>query len=56
MMYFKEGETRPYLLSNIVRNGKILKVNEKEETYTIKDLETKEIYIVRQGNVFIGDD
>lgn len=55
-MYFKEGEIRPYVLTNIVQYGKIIKVNEEDETYTIEDLETKEVHIVDQDDVFIGDD
>ena len=42
-MYFKIGEIRPYMQNKYVQYGKILAVNEKEETYTIEDLETKEI-------------
>ena len=55
-MYFKEGEIRPYLLKQYVQYGKILAVNEEDETYTIKDLETKEIHIIDEDDVFIGDD
>ena len=55
-MYFRKGEIRPYVLINTVQRGKILEVNEEEETYTIEDLETKKIHIVDQEDVFIGDD
>ena len=55
-MYFKIGETRPYILNKYVQYGKILAVNEEDETYTIKDLETKEIHIIDEDDVFIGDD
>ena len=55
-MFFKQGEIRPYLSTEYVRYGKILKVNEEEETYTIEDLETKEICIIDEDDVFIGDD
>ena len=53
-MYFKTGEIRPYMQNKCVHYGKILAVN--ENTYTIKDLETKETKIIKQENVFIGDD
>ena len=55
-MYFKAGEIRPYMLNKYVQYGKILAVNEEEETYTIEDLETKEIHIIDEEDVFIGDD
>lgn len=55
-MYFKEGEIRPYLLKQYVQYGKILEVNEEEETYIIEDLETKKIRIIDEDDVFIGDD
>ena len=55
-MYFKTGEIRPYMQNKYVQYGKILTVNEKEETYTIEDLETKEIQIIDEDDVFIGDD
>ena len=53
---FKIGEIRPYMLNKYVQYGKILAINEKEETYTIEDLETKEIQIIDEDDVFIGDD
>ena len=53
---FKIGEIRPYMLNKYVQYGKILAINEKEETYTIEDLETKEIHIIDEDDVFIGDD
>ena len=31
-MYFKAGETRPYILNKYVQYGKILAVNEEDET------------------------
>ena len=55
-MNFRKGEIRPFVLINTVQRGKILEVNEEEETYTIEDLETKKIHIVDQEDVFIGDD
>lgn len=55
-MYFKAGEIRPYMLNKYVQYGKIVAVNEEEETYTIEDLETKEIHIIDEEDVFIGDD
>ena len=55
-MYFKTGEIRPYMQNKYVQYGKILAVNEKEETYTIEALETKEIQIIDEDDVFIGDD
>ena len=55
-MYFKTGEIRPYMQNKYVQYGKILAVNEEDETYTIEDLETKEIHIIDEDDVFIGDD
>lgn len=55
-MHFRIGQIKPYVLSNIVQYGEIIGVNEKDETYTIQDLETKEIHIVDEDDVFIGDD
>ena len=55
-MYYKVGEIRPYVLNKFVQEGKILAVNEDDETYLIEDLETKKQYIVDQDDVFIGDD
>ena len=55
-MYFKVGENRPYLLEKTVYYGKILKVDEENETYLLEDLETKEQHIVDEDDVFIGDD
>lgn len=55
-MYLKKGEIRPYMLNKYVQYGKILEVNAEEETYTIEDLETKEINIIDEDDVFIGDD
>ena len=55
-MYFKVGENRPYLLEKTVYYGKILKVDEENETYLLEDSETKEQQIVDEDDVFIGDD
>lgn len=55
-MYFRKGEIRPYVLGKYVQYGKILKVNEDDETYTVQDLETKKIYTIDEDDVFIGDD
>lgn len=55
-MFFKKGEIRPYLSNNVVHFGKILKINKKKETYTIEDIFTKEINIINENDVFLGDD
>ncbi len=55
-MFFKKGEVKPYLLKNVVHFGKILKINENEQTYTIEDILTKEINIINEEYVFLGDD
>ena len=55
-MYFKVGENRPYLLEKTVYYGKILKVDEENETYLLEDSETKEQQIADEDDVFIGDD
>ena len=55
-MYFKVGEIRPYLLEKTVYYGKIIKVDEENETYLLEDLETKKQHIVDKDNVFIRDD
>lgn len=55
-MYYKKGEVRPYLLGNFVFKGKIIKVNKDTETYTIRDLETKEEHVVDEDDIFLGDD
>lgn len=55
-MLFREGQIKPYVIGKYVQYGKILKVNEKDETYTIEDLKTKEVYIVDEDDVFLGDD
>ena len=55
-MYFKVGEIRPYLLGQTVYYGKILKVDEENETYLMEDTETKKQYVIDEDNVFIGDD
>jgi len=53
---FRKGSIRPYVIGNVVQLGKILEVDEEAETYTIEDLETKEIHIIEEYDVFIGDD
>ena len=55
-MYFKVGEIRPYLLGQTVYYGKILKVDEENETYLLEDSDTKEQQIVDEDYVFMGDD
>lgn len=55
-MYFKIGETRPFVVGKYVQYGKILKVDKENETYLLEDLETKKQYLVDKDNVFIGDD
>lgn len=55
-MYFKVGEIRSYLLGNTVYCGKILKVDEENETYLMEDKETKKQYVIEKDDVFIGDD
>lgn len=55
-MHFKAGEIRPYVLDKYVQYGKILKVDEQNETYLMEDLETKKQYVVDEDDVFIGDD
>lgn len=55
-MYFKVGQIRPYLLGNTVYYGKILEVDEDNETYLMEDTETKEQHVIDQDDVFIGDD
>lgn len=55
-MYFQKGQVKPYVIGKYVQYGKILEVHEEDETYTIEDLKTKEIHIVDQDDVFIGDD
>ncbi len=55
-MFFKKGETRPYLLNNVVHFGRILKINKKKETYTIEDILTKEINTINENDIFLGDD
>ena len=55
-MYYKEGEVRPYVLDKVVYFGKILKVNKKDNTYEIEEIETKEVHTVEEDNIFLGDD
>ncbi len=55
-MFYKKGEIRPYLLNNVVHFEKILKINKKEKTYTIEDIFTKEINIIGENDIFLGDD
>lgn len=55
-MFFKVGEIRPYVYKKIIHFGKILKVDEKNNTYEIEDLETKEVNTLIENDVFIGDD
>ena len=55
-MYYKEGEVRPYVLYKVVHLGKILKVNEKDNTYEIEDIWTGNISKVKEEDIFLGDD
>lgn len=55
-MYFKVGEIRPFVLGKYVEQGRIIEVNEDDETYKIEDLKTKEQYVIDEDDVFIGDD
>lgn len=55
-VYFKVGEVRPYVLDKVVHLGKILKVNEKDNTYEIEDIWTGNISKVKEEDIFLGDD
>ena len=55
-MYFKEGEVRPFVLDKVVHLGKILKVNEKDNTYEIEEIWTRKISKVKEEDIFLGDD
>ena len=55
-MYFKVGETRPYLSGNTIKYGKILSIDEETEIFVMEDLESKNQVMVDESDVFIGDD
>ncbi len=55
-MYYKEGEVRPFVLDKVVHLGKILNVNEKDNTYEIEDIWTGNISKVKEEDIFLGDD
>lgn len=55
-MYFTEGEVRPYVLDKVVHFGKILKVNENDNTYKIEESMTGKISKVKEEDIFLGDD
>ena len=55
-MYYKEGEVRPFVLDKVVHLGKILKVNEKDNTYEIEEIWTRKIRKVKKEDIFLGDD
>lgn len=55
-MYFKEGEVRPFVLDKVVHLGRILKVNEKDNTYKIEEIWTRKVSKVKEEDIFLGDD
>ena len=55
-MYYKVGEVRTFVLDKVVYFGRILKVNEKDNTYKIEEIMTGKISKVKEEDIFLGDD